>query len=203
MLLNNTMRVLFFDTETTGLPRKRGISALEDATIWPELVTISWQIYDDRERVKKESYIVKPVGFKIPMESVKFHGVTTEFAEDNGKPLVDVLLHFAEDAKSCNWIVAHNLEFDKNVVFHSFKWRIFKDVEWWPAGEFCSLQKSMNEMKLFSKYGKPSDPYKMPGLDELWKDTFGSLPPPNAHSSDRDVDVLQQIVWRRWPYLFS
>lgn len=198
------MRVLFFDTETTGLPRKRGISALDDASVWPDLVTISWQIFEDRELVRKESHIIKPVGFKIPAESVKFHGITTEFAEDHGKPLYDILVSFSEDVKSCNWIVAHNLEFDKNVIFHAFKWRLFKDVAWWPtSGEFCSLQKSMNEMKLFSKYAKPSDPYKMPGLDELWKDTFGSLPPPNAHSSDRDVDVLQQIVWRRWPYLFS
>ena len=197
-------RVLFFDTETTGLPRKRGVSALEDASIWPDLVSISWQIFENKELVRKCSYIIKPVGFKIPSESVKFHGITTEFAEDNGKPLYDVLTQFAEDVKTCNFIVAHNLEFDKNVVFHSFKWRLFKDVEWWPStGEFCSLQKSMYEMKLFSKFGKPSDPYKMPGLDELWKDTFGSAAPANAHSSDRDVDVLQQIVWRRWPYLFS
>jgi len=198
------MRVLFFDTETTGLPRKRGVSALDDANVWPDLVTISWQIFEDRELVRKESHIVKPDGFKIPAESVKFHGITTEFAEDHGKPLCDVLIPFSEDVKSCNIIVAHNLEFDKNVIFHAFKWRLSKGVEWWPtSGEFCSLQKSMNEMKLFSKYAKPSDPYKMPGLDELWKDTFGIAPPANAHTSDRDVDVLQQIVWRRWPYLFS
>jgi DNA polymerase III epsilon subunit-like protein len=197
------MRVLFFDTETTGLPKKRGVSALDDSTVWPDIVSISWCIFDDRELVRKETHIIKPVGFKIPDESIKFHGITTEFAENHGKPLHEVLEMFAQDAKSSNRIVAHNLEFDKNVVFHSFKWRLSKDVDWWPSGEFCSLQKSMNEMKLFSKYAKPSDPYKMPGLDELWKDTFGIAPPANAHTSDRDVDVLQQIVWRRWPYLFS
>jgi len=196
------VRILFFDTETTGLPRKRGISALNDATIWPELVSISWQIFEDRFFVKKENHIIKPIGFKIPSESVKFHGITTEFAEDHGKPIYDVLTLFAADARSCNIIIAHNLEFDKNVVFHSFKWRIFLPVDWWPSVEFCSLQKSMYEMKLYSPYGRPTDPYKMPKLDELYTDTFGEPAPANAHSSSRDVDVLQKIVWRRWPYLF-
>jgi DNA polymerase III epsilon subunit-like protein len=196
------VRVLFFDTETTGLPRKRGISALDDGTIWPELVSISWQIFDDKEFTRKESSIIKPVGFKIPAMSVKFHGITTEFAEDHGKPLNNVMTLFAGDAKSADVIVAHNMEFDKNVVFHAFKWRLFKDVDWWPPVEFCSLQKSMLEMKLYSPYGRPSDPYKMPSLAELYKDTFDLPEPPRAHSSDRDVDVLQQIVWRRWPYLF-
>lgn len=194
-------RTLFFDTETTGLPRKKGISALDDATIWPELVSISWQVFDGRDLVKKESYIIKPIGFKIPSESVKFHGITTEFAEDHGRPLYDVLTLFAKDAQQCTLIVAHNMEFDKNVIFHAFKWRLFKDVNWWPKVEFCSLQKSMYEMKLYSPYGRPSDPYKMPKLDELYKDTFGLPAPARAHSSDRDVDVLQQIVWARWPYV--
>jgi len=197
------VRVLFFDTETTGLPKKRGVSALDDSSVWPDLVSISWQLYDDRELVRKESHIIKPEGFKIPDESVRFHGITTELAEVHGKPLNDVLIQFAEDVILSDRIVAHNLEFDKNVIFHSFKWRLSKDVNWWPVNsEFCSLQKAMNEMKMPSKFGKPSDPYKMPGLDELWKDTFGTDAPANAHSSERDVDVLQKIVWRRWPYLF-
>ena len=197
------VRVLFFDTETTGLPKKRGVSALDDSSVWPDLVSISWQLYDDRELVRKESHIIKPEGFKIPDESVRFHGITTELAEVHGKPLNDILIQFAEDVILSDRIVAHNLEFDKNVIFHSFKWRLSKDVNWWPVNsEFCSLQKAMNEMKMPSKFGKPSDPYKMPGLDELWKDTFGTDAPANAHSSERDVDVLQKIVWRRWPYLF-
>lgn len=197
------VRVLFFDTETTGLPKKRGVSALDDSSVWPDLVSISWQLYDDREMVRKESHIIKPEGFKIPDESVRFHGITTELAEVHGKPLNEILIQFAEDVILSDRIVAHNLEFDKNVIFHSFKWRLSKDVNWWPVNsEFCSLQKAMNEMKMPSKFGKPSDPYKMPGLDELWKDTFGTDAPANAHSSERDVDVLQKIVWRRWPYLF-
>jgi len=197
------VRVLFFDTETTGLPKKRGVSALDDSSVWPDLVSISWQLYDDREMVRKESHIIKPEGFKIPDESVRFHGITTELAEVHGKPLNEILIQFAEDVILSDRIVAHNLEFDKNVIFHSFKWRLSKDVNWWPvSSEFCSLQKAMNEMKMPSKFGKPSDPYKMPGLDELWKDTFGTDAPANAHSSERDVDVLQKIVWRRWPYLF-
>jgi DNA polymerase III epsilon subunit-like protein len=195
------MRVIFFDTETTGLPRRRGVSALEDRTVWPDLVTISWQVYEGKDMIRKESYIVKPSGFEIPLESVKFHGITTEMAEYSGIPLKIVLTIFAADVMASDLIIAHNLDFDKNVIFHAFKWRLGQDVDWWPTREFCSLQKAKDEMKLPSKYGTPSDPYKMPGLDELWTDTFGSPPPPNAHSAERDVEVLSQIVWQRWPNL--
>jgi hypothetical protein len=40
--------------------------------------------------------------------------------------------------------------------------------------------------------------YKMPGLDELYRATFNEPAPPSAHSSDRDVEVLEKIYWARW-----
>jgi hypothetical protein len=64
------------------------------------------------------------------------------------------------------------------------------------------LEKSKNELKLPARYPKPWDMYKMPRLDELYEATFKEPAPAGAHRADRDVEVLEKIVWARWPDLF-
>jgi hypothetical protein len=54
----------------------------------------------------------------------------------------------------------------------------------------------MNELKIPSPNGYAD--YKWPKLDELYTATFNEAPPANAHSADRDVDVLQKIYWTRY-----
>ncbi len=39
------MRILVFDTETTGLPIKRN-GSIDDSSNWPFIIQISWVIYD-------------------------------------------------------------------------------------------------------------------------------------------------------------
>ena len=53
-------------------------------------------------------------------------------------------------------------------------------------------------MKIPSQYATKNDPYKRVSLTLLYEDTFKQKVPPNAHDAKRDVDVLQQIVWKRW-----
>ena len=40
------MKLLVFDTETTGLPESRTTSILETSK-WPHIVQLSWILYDD------------------------------------------------------------------------------------------------------------------------------------------------------------
>ena len=68
------MKLLIFDTETTGLPKSRKPSK-EESNNWPHLVSISWIILDsETNQIEKErSYIVQPKGWIIPEESVRIH----------------------------------------------------------------------------------------------------------------------------------
>ena len=117
-----------------------------------------------------------------------------------GTPLADVLTLFRTDLEGA-YIIAHNMNFDKNVIFNAFRWRLGVDpLQFWPAKELCSMEKSTAELRIPSKYGRPGDLWKWPGLDELYTATFGRPPPADAHNAMRDVDVLQQIVWKRWLY---
>ena len=199
------MTTLFFDTETTGLPIDRRVPALQNEVNWPQLVSLSWSLWNSGECVKKASHVIHPQGWTITADSIKYHGITQEYAEKNGSDLTEVLMEFRADVMRCDRIVAHNMEFDKNVVFHAFAWHLKKDPRrFWPeAAEFCSQTMAKGELKLPFAYAKAyanaSDPYKMPGLDELYTATFNEPAPPAAHSSARDVEVLEKIYWTRWP----
>jgi len=195
---------LFFDTETTGLPVNKKLEALVCKGNWPDLVSISWSVYDSNVCVKRVTHLVKPDLWTIPEESIAIHKITMERAQAEGVPLDKVLEEFHADLVKCSRVVAHNMAFDKNIIFNAFAWRLGKDPrKFWPfAGEFCSLEKSKNELKLPARYPKPWDMYKMPKLDELYEATFGEPAPAGAHRADRDVEVLEKIVWARWPQFF-
>jgi hypothetical protein len=61
--------ILFFDTETTGLP-KNWKAPVTDLNNWPRLVQLAFLLYDKSGNlVSSGDYIIKPDGFSIPFES--------------------------------------------------------------------------------------------------------------------------------------
>jgi len=196
---------LIFDTETTGLPVDKRKDALKRRGNWPDLVSICWSLFDRDVKVSENYFIICPDGWTIPDETAAFHGISQEMAMREGKPLAEVLALLRQDIEKASRLIAHNLEFDKNVLFNAYAWRLQTDPRsfWDEAKEFCSLQTSKNEMKIPGKFPKSNDPYKMPKLDELYQDTFGEPAPANAHNAKRDMDVLAKIIWKRWPMLES
>ena len=194
-------RVLVFDTETTGLPKDR-VNALLRAGNWPDIVSIAWTIHDGGSRVDSKYSIIIPESWKIPAESIKFHGITQEVATVTGSPLSKILQKFAADLKTVDTVVAHNLEFDRNVLFNAYKWRLGIDpLSLWPKNEFCTMNASEHELRIPLQRPHYNKKYKSPGLDELYRATFGVPPIANAHNSLRDVEVLSQIITKRWPHL--
>jgi len=77
---------IIFDTETTGFPSRYG-APHTDIEAWDSarLVQLAWQIHDELgELVEVKNFIVKPVGFTIPYNSEKIHGISTERAQREG-----------------------------------------------------------------------------------------------------------------------
>ena len=67
---------LFFDTETTGLP-KRWNAPVTDLENWPRLVQLAWMEYDAVGKVlDSRDVIIYPEGYTIPPEVSRLHGIT-------------------------------------------------------------------------------------------------------------------------------
>ena len=102
--------VLFFDTETTGIP-DRSAKWDVDFNDYPHIVQIAW-IYGKTA----ESYIIRPDGWEIPEETVAVHGITTEYAMEHGQPFVFVIDRFIAFAQKAGLLCGHNIHFDTGII---------------------------------------------------------------------------------------
>ena len=172
---------LFFDTETTGLPRSWKAPE-SDLNNWPRLVQIAWLQYDTMEKqVSKNSYIIKPDGFSIPSDATKVHGISTQRAEKEGIVLKRVLNEFSSILNKSRFLVTHNMDFDKKVVGAEFL-RIGIKNNLSEIQKICTMQLSTNFCKIRGGlYG-----YKWPSLPELHMSLFKS---PFEESHDALADA--------------
>jgi len=117
-----TVRKLFFDLETTGLPEKisffkyypyRDLSKYKKSRI----VQFSWIITDHDYQNKREyDHIIRPTDFKIPLDSTNIHGITHDHAILNGHHLEHVVDDFVRDLLSVDQIIGHNVNFDLAIL---------------------------------------------------------------------------------------
>ena len=184
------MKLLIFDTETTGLPKTRE-PAIKGADNWPHLVSIAWIIMEDDKILKTEYHIVKPQWI-IPEDSVHIHGITHEKAMNEGKPLSDIILKFIEEPH--DMMVAHNMSFDFNVLVNAIVWDLklgsYPDFK----PQFCTMEASRGIMKIPFANGRG---YKSPKLLELYEFiTKRPVNPGQLHNSMYDTRLLAEIVMR-------
>ena len=102
--------VLFFDTETTGIP-DRAAKWDVDFESYPHIVQIAWMFGD-----VQESHIIRPTGWEIPDDTVAVHGITTEYAMEHGESFVFVIDRFIAFAQKAGLICGHNIHFDTGIV---------------------------------------------------------------------------------------
>lgn len=184
------MKLLVFDTETTGLPTSFENSS-KGPNIWPHIVSISWVIMDGITNVieKQKSYIIRPLRWIIPEDSIKIHGITQQIAEEKGHNLSDVLGEFL--AEQYDALVAHNIRFDYNVLHNAIHWDLglpFQDIK---KPKICTMELSRDICKLPTKYKL----YKSPKLSELYEFTFRKSPEKSSlHNSMYDVQILTEII---------
>jgi DNA polymerase III epsilon subunit-like protein len=193
------MRTLFFDTETTGLPKDRRIAALSAPDNWPDIVSISWVIFEGTKIVQSHSYIVSPDEWTIPPESTAIHGITPAFASRNGFELDYVLEQFRNDIYGCDVVVAHNLSFDLNVVDSAWYWRVCRTRRLarppfgWPKIQICTAEYGKDICRLPFARGGPG--FRYPKLAELYTKILGRSPSRTLHCSLNDTLLLAELFF--------
>jgi DNA polymerase III epsilon subunit-like protein len=179
---------LFFDTETTGVPRNYKAPS-SDTRNWPRLVQLAW-IFADEEgnRIHEGNLIVKPEGFVIPTDATKIHGITTQKALAEGILLKDAIRMFKADLDLANFVVGHNVDFDKKIVGAEMV-RLGMSDELGRKKSYCTMLSTTNFCKIPGPYG-----YKYPKLQELYKKLFGKEFD-NAHDAMSDIEATEKCFW--------
>ncbi len=179
---------LFFDTETTGLPKNWNAS-VTDLDNWPRLVQLAYLFYDKNgNRITGGSFIIKPQGFQISAEVSKVHRISHYKALTEGREIKEVLQEFYGLLNKAEFLVAHNIAFDEKIMGAEFLRANYK----YPFSEkkkICTMKSSTDYCAISGAFG-----YKYPKLSDLYFKLFReSLN--EAHDASVDIEATAKCFW--------
>ena len=209
----NRRRAMIFDVETTGLiPKNR------DTTEMPHILQISFVIFDTQFwRVVKsvDLYINVAANIEISAKITELTGITREMC-DAGETIQNAMREFCEEYMKCDIIVAHNIEFDREMIRIEIErlgqrdddYKVYNNV-FNPEYEksvnkdiYCTMKYGRNVCKI-EQNGKNGMYYKNPKLVELYEKLFG-MTPHGLHSSLIDTYIcLRCFVKMRFKFELS
>lgn len=192
------MNILFFDTETTGLPTEKfppghpmqphitqlgfilevnGVEAVAvDALITPD----NWRVHDDS-------------GNGISAKSTELTGITQDMCEAGGIPIADAMDMFLIAAEIADFIVCHNVAFDSKIVAQEYaRLRPDKKPRDVLCGKplVCTMKAATPICKMPKKDGKTGN--KWPKLIEAHEIFFGEKFD-GAHSAIVDIRATRRV----------
>lgn len=158
-------RFLVFDTETNGIPSNWNLPP-DESNNWPNLIQIGWYVFGENANfINKESIIIKPEGFVIDSKISELTNITQDYALQFGISLKEALLLFFDAVEKADFVIAHNFEFDENVILaesirnsleNPFQRLEFKEKK------ICTMKSAVNYCNLPNlKYPKLSELYEI------------------------------------------
>lgn len=190
--------ILFYDTETTGLP---DFKARSDEPTQPHLVQLALVLHDDAcVEIRGGSWIIKPDGWIIPPELTAIHGISQERAMDEGIPEWEAMEHFIQAANRTTLRVAHNENFDRRIMrIAMLRYGIERDVvefmEARPSFDTCRAALPIVNLPPTAKMmEKRMMSPKPPKLEECMKHFFDE-DLPGAHDALVDTRACARVYW--------
>ena len=186
--------ILFYDTETTGLPLFEKPSEHPDQ---PHIVQLAALLYDIKagREIASIDVIVKPDGWSIPAEVSKIHGITDELASDVGVS-ESMALGMLLELWGGRLRVAHNQSFDARIVrIAQMRFDESKAERWQQGPAQCTATMATPIMKLppteRMRAAGRNHP-KTPNLGEAHKH-FTGLELEGAHNAMVDVRACLSV----------
>jgi DNA polymerase III subunit epsilon len=184
------MNVLFFDTETTGLPNWKEPSSDPNQ---PHVIDISCELWDADEPMLIERYdAIINIGVPIPPEMTEVHGITDAMAAEGAEPSV-VLETFLRLVKRADLLAGHNVSFDIRMM-RIMAARVTGE-KWEPVQPtFCTMRKSTHLVKAIKPNARFDTDYKWPNLGEAHQHFFGEKHS-DAHRAAPDCEAARKIYF--------
>jgi len=188
------MKVIVFDTETTGLPED-SYASFHDSAKWPHIIQLSYIIIDTdtKEIVEYVDRIVKlDSSVIISPESIAVHQITREKSESHGIPIKKVLNEFAQSIQMADVIVGHNIIFDKRIITVELYRHDMKNCFYTKSGaipDYCTMKRTTDLCAIPRVNKKTGETYnKFPTLSELHFKLFENIPK-GTHNAIADVMI--------------
>lgn len=179
------MRVLVFDTETSGLIPKK----YESINECPYILQLACMLVDTDgskviNKIDSINEIINAPINKLDDKVMEITGLTIEKVK-SGVDIIPILKKFKNMLENSDVLVAHNLEFDLKMIKIEFE---RNNIELnTPRSSYCTMKNSTQICNIqrensFGKY------LKWPTLEELHKHLFPGLDVKNLH--DAYVDSI-------------
>ena len=176
------MRILIFDTETSGLDPQ-----------WNVILQLSYQIVDSDSWTTQKTvnhYFSWPENkARVTQEAIDVNGLTEEFLAC--KQLSDrkvALEEFVKDKDSCDLLVAHNLEFDKKFIIAACREENVKYANSGWSKSYDTMKRTTSFCQIPKDWGSG---YKWPMLTELADCLYIDYSNISLHDSSGDVELTK------------
>lgn len=171
---------LIFDLETTGIPKYRNVPPFKSYNFdSSRIVEIAYIILsnDHNTIVKEVKHLVKYDKVSINIENSFVHGITNDMVIEDGIDIQDMFDELTQDLKLVHTLVAHNIEFDYNVLLSEVYRHYSKNKsllgELYTKNLYCTMHKGKQFMGV-SKYPKLVELNKFL-FDKDWVQTHRAL----------------------------
>lgn len=181
---------LIFDTETTGLP-KDWRKPMTEVDNWPRVIQLAWANFStDGELIDSRVDLIKPNGWKVPLTDFhKENGFSQEKNILEGIPIEEALGYFVEQINKSALLVAHNINFDYNVLgAEMIRAKVFAERK---LPRLCTMEASTEYCAIPGRGGQK---YKYPKLEELHQKLFG-CGFEGAHDAMNDVMATAKCLY--------
>ena len=187
------MKVLIFDTETTGLPRDYK-GSIYDSDNWPYIVQLSYILFDCTQNkiIRNVDDIIKVKN--IPASSTEIHQITQEMSDTKGISIKEALNRFNKVAKQATRLIAHNIQFDKKlIIVESIRNKIASVFVNKPS-LYCTMKTTVELCKIEKEWSDGTKYFKYPTLSELHHHLFAIFPK-GTHNAQNDILICLRCYY--------
>ena len=186
-------KILYFDYETNGFPRKPKVELGESGWTLPgqaRAVQIGAILVVNRRVIAELNVLVKS-GVEVPEQVFEIHGINKAMCDEYG--LIPQLAHdaFRNLVMMADLCISHNYAFDYQIAEIENAYCGYNPLMGLPksAGTYCTMEATTEILKLPKSRGSG---YKWPKLIEAHEHFFGESFS-GAHDAMADVRALRRV----------
>lgn len=183
------MKILFFDTETTG---QYNFQLPAGYPSQPMIVQLGALLMDDAgTEIGHLNTLVKTDGWEIDPGAQAIHGISKERCDAEGTTLLDAIEKFDQLLDFADLVVAHNFQFDRRVLATAYCKTSRRDLLGLKES-YCTMMKATPVCRIPKASGRG---IKWPKLQEAYQFFFNE-PFEGAHDAMADVRACARVYYK-------